>query len=44
MYPEMARIAREEGFEEIARWFEALAKAEKSHVNRFRRTLDTLDE
>ncbi|MBK1667666.1 rubrerythrin [Rhodovibrio sodomensis] len=44
MYPEMARIARAEGFEEIARWFEALAKAEKSHVNRFRRTLDTLDD
>jgi len=43
LYPEMARVARAEGFEEIARWFEALAKAETSHVNRFRRALETLD-
>ncbi len=32
MYPGMARTAREEGFEEIAEWFETLAKAEKSHA------------
>lgn len=44
MYPEMARMAREEGFEEVARWFEALAKAETSHVNRFRRALETLEK
>ncbi len=43
MYPGMARTAREEGFEEIADWFETLAKAEKSHAGRFRRALDTLD-
>src|ERR1700756_2190262 len=30
MYPGMARIARQEGFDEIAEWFETLAKAEKS--------------
>ena len=31
MYPGMAKSAREEGFSEIADWFETLAKAEKSH-------------
>ena len=41
MYPGMARTAREEGFEEIADWFETLAKAEKSHAGKFKRTLDT---
>jgi len=35
MYPGMAREAREEGFAEIADWFETLAKAEKSHAGRF---------
>jgi len=35
MYPGMARAAREEGFSEIADWFETLAKAEKSHAGRF---------
>ena len=43
MYPGMARTAREEGFEEIAEWFETLAKAEKSHAGRFQKALDTLD-
>ena len=43
MYPGMARTAREEGFDEIADWFETLAKAEKSHAGRFQRALDTLD-
>jgi len=35
MYPEFARIAREEGFEEIAKAFEAIAIAEKQHEKRF---------
>jgi len=43
MYPGMARTARQEGFEEIADWFETLAKAEKSHAGRFQRALDGLD-
>src|ERR1700712_512945 len=43
MYPGMARTAREEGFEEIADWFETLAKAERSHAGRFQKALDTLD-
>ena len=42
MYPGMAKTAREEGFEEIADWFETLAKAEKSHAGKFKKTLDTL--
>ena len=42
MYPGMARAAREEGFDEIADWFETLAKAEKSHAGRFQRALDDL--
>jgi rubrerythrin len=33
----MARTARDEGFEEIADWFETLAKAGRSHVRRMRR-------
>ena len=40
MYPGMARSAREEGFDEIADWFETLAKAEKSHAGRFQKALD----
>ena len=40
MYPGMARTAREEGFDEIADWFETLAKAEKSHAGKFQRTLE----
>ncbi len=43
MYPGMAKAAREEGFEEIADWFETLAKAERSHANRFKKALDALD-
>ena len=42
MYPEMEKIAREEGFDEIADWFETLAKAERSHANRFQKALDSL--
>jgi rubrerythrin len=30
------------GFEEIAEWFETLAKAEKSDAGRFQRALDHL--
>ncbi len=42
MYPGMAKTAREEGFDEIADWFETLAKAEKSHAGRFQKYLDSL--
>ena len=43
MYPGMAKTARQEGFEEIADWFETLAKAEKSHAGRFQKALDNMD-
>ncbi len=36
MYPEFAKIAREEGFEEIAKIFEAIAVAEKQHEKRYK--------
>jgi rubrerythrin len=42
MYPSMAREARDEGFDEIADWFETLAKAEKSHAGKFQKTLETI--
>src|SRR5436853_6193295 len=42
MYPGMAKAAREEGFDEIADWFVTLAKAERSHANRFQKALDAL--
>ncbi len=43
MYPGMAKTAREEGFDEIADWFETLAKAEKSHAGRFQALLDDIN-
>jgi len=43
MYPGFARTAREDGFPEIADWFETLARAEKSHANRFTKLLAALN-
>ncbi len=42
LYPGMAKTARDEGFDDIADWFETLAKAERSHANRFQKALDEL--
>ena len=42
MYPGMAKTARDEGFDEIADWFETLAKAEKSHAGRFEQGLKSI--
>ena len=42
MYPGMAKTARDEGFVEIADWFETLAKAEKSHAGRFQQLADSI--
>jgi rubrerythrin len=42
MYPGFAKAAREEGFKEIADWFETLAKAEKSHAGKFQKMLDSV--
>ncbi len=44
MYPGMAKVARDEGFDEIADWFETLAKAERSHANKFAKALETLND
>ena len=44
MYPGMGKVARGEGFDEIADWFETLAKAERSHANRFQKALDALQD
>jgi rubrerythrin len=43
MYPGFGKMARDEGFDELAEWFETLAKAEKSHAGRFGKALETLD-
>jgi len=42
MYPGFAKTARQEGFAELAEWFETLAKAEKSHAGRFTKGLDKI--
>jgi rubrerythrin len=42
MYPGFAKTARDEGFKEVADWFETLAKAEKSHAGRFDKMLKTI--
>ncbi len=43
MYPGFAKVAREEGFEEISEWMETLARAEKSHAGRFTQGLSSLE-
>ncbi len=42
MYPHMAKTARDEGHDEVADWFETLAKAERSHANRYAKALTDL--
>jgi rubrerythrin len=42
MYPGFAKMAREEGFDKIAAWFETLARAERSHANKFTSTLESI--
>ena len=44
MYPRMAKEAREEGFEEIARMFEGIAKIEKGHEERYQKLLKNIKE
>ncbi len=41
-YPEMARVAREEGFPELAARFEGVAQAERAHEVRFMKLLENL--
>jgi len=42
MYPGFAKTARQEGFVELAEWFETLARAEKSHAGRFTKGFDKI--
>ncbi len=44
MYPQMAKDAREEGFEEIAEMFEGIAKIEKEHEARYRKLLKNIED
>lgn len=42
VYPVYARAARDEGFDEIADWFDTVARAERSHAGRLTSGLDSL--
>ena len=44
MYREFAEVAREEGFEAIARKFEGVAAIEKTHEERYRALLKNVEE
>ncbi|ADN01441.1 rubrerythrin [Spirochaeta thermophila] len=44
MYPEFARVAREEGFEGIAKLFEHVSVAEKQHEKRYRDLLENIEK
>lgn len=41
-YPGLAREARDEGFGDIAEWFDTLAKAEERHAIKLRDTLSSM--
>ncbi|MBS1767612.1 MAG: rubrerythrin family protein [Acidobacteria bacterium] len=44
MYPHFAAQAREEGYPEVAAWFETLAKVERFHAGRFQEALAGLEK
>jgi rubrerythrin len=44
MYVEFAHTARAEGLDEVADWFDTLAKAERAHAERFRQMYQQLFE
>ncbi len=44
MYAEFAAVAKEEGFDEIARLFEGVAAIEKEHEERYRKLLASIEE
>lgn len=44
MYPRMAKEAREEGFEDIAKMFEGIAEIEKHHEERYQALLKNIEE
>ena len=43
MYPEFAKVAKEEGFDKIAYLFEAVAKIEKEHEERYKKLLENVE-
>ena len=43
MYPEMARVAKEEGFDRIAYLFDAVGKIEKEHEERYLKLLENVE-
>ena len=43
MYPEFAKIAREEGFEHIAKVFESIAVAEEFHEKRYKALAENIE-
>jgi len=43
MYPGFAKVAREEGFEQVAKAFEAISIAEKQHHKRYQDLADNLE-
>lgn len=44
MYPEFAKVAREEGFEKIAMLFDAVGKIEAEHEARYKLLLENIEE
>jgi len=44
MYPSFAKIAREEGFNEIAVLFEMVANIEKTHYEQYLKLLETIEK
>ena len=44
MYPEFAKVAREEGFEPVAKAFDAISVAEKHHEARYRGFLRNIEQ
>ena len=43
MYPSFAKVAREEGFEEIARSWEHIAHVEAGHRDRYQKLHDNIE-
>jgi rubrerythrin len=44
MYPGFARTAREEGFDDVAEWFEVLVRSERSHAEHLARAVKALTD
>jgi len=44
LYPEFAKTAEEEGFQEIAKAFQEIAKVEKAHEERYKKLYKNLEE